>query len=138
MCCTAKTSFDAGETKKAQSYATELLGKSSSKERRGNTGDAVHHGNLILGRLALKAGDIEKAKQHLIAAGKTPGSPPLYSFGPNMALAKDLLEKGETEIVIEYFGLCSKFWKSRRGRLEKWTKEIKNGRVPDFGANLVY
>jgi hypothetical protein len=74
----------------------------------------------------------------LIAAGKTPGSPQLNSFGPNMALAKDLLEKSETEIVFEYFELCSKFWKDRRGQLEQWTKEIKNGHVPDFGANLVY
>lgn len=127
----ARMSFAAGETEKAESYATELLSTSSQ-------GNAVHHGNLILGRLALKSGDIDKAKEYLIAAGKTPGGPTLNSFGPNMALAKDLLEKGESEVVLEYFELCSHFWMDRQGRLKQWTKEVKNGVVPDFGASLVY
>lgn len=126
-----KMAFAAGEAKKAESYATELLSTSSH-------GHAVHHGNVILGRLALKAGDIDKAKEHLIAAGKVAGSPTLNSFGPNMALAKDLLEKGETEVVLEYFELCSHFWQDRQGRLEQWTKEVENGNMHDFGASLVH
>jgi len=28
-----------------------------------------------------------------------------------MTLAKDLLEKGERDVVLEYFMLCRKFWK---------------------------
>ena len=38
-------------------------------------------------------GRIEEAKRHLLAAGRSSGSPVLGSFGPNMSLAKDLLEK---------------------------------------------
>jgi hypothetical protein len=53
-----------------------------------------------------------------------------------MALAKELLEKGEPEIVLEYFELCSKFW--RNGKLDQWTNEVRKGNDPDFGANLVY
>lgn len=132
----AKAAFEAGDMKKARAYATELLNKAI--QNNWNYGNAVHHGNLILGRLALKSGDLEKAKEHLIEAGKTPGSPQLNSFGPNMTLAKELLEKGEREIVIEYFQLCAKFWKMRRDRLEKWTSIVKEGGIPDFRANLYY
>ena len=62
----------------------------------------------------------------------------MNSFGPNVSLAKDLLEKGERDVVIQYLGLCRKFWKLDRGRLDKWIHEIKDGKIPDFGANLVY
>ena len=55
-----------------------------------------------------------------------------------MSLAKDLLEKGERDTVLEYFKLCRKFWEMERGRLDQWTQEIKSGKIPDFGANLVY
>ena len=85
-------------------------------------------------------GDIERAKEHLLAAGNTSGSPQLNSFGPNMTLAKELLEQGERDVVLEYFRLCAKFWKSRShlGTLEEWANQVKAGMVPDFGANLRY
>jgi hypothetical protein len=124
--------------RKAESCAKELLGESANDESTWNTGNAVHHGNLILGRLALKSGDIEKAKEYLIAAGSTRGSPQLKSFGPNMALARELLEKGEAQVVLQYLELCSRYWKNDRGRVKEWSDEIKAGQSPDFGANLYY
>jgi hypothetical protein len=72
----------------------------------------------------------------LLKAGATPGSPQLNSFGPNMALAKELLDKGEREAVLEYFTLCSKFWD--RDELKEWMALVKDGVTPKFGANLVY
>ena len=69
-------------------------------------------------------------------AGKTPGSPQLNSFGPNMMLAEALLEAGRKETVIEYLKLCGKFWK--RGQVDKWIEVIKEGGIPKFGANLRY
>jgi hypothetical protein len=96
----------------------------------------VHHGNLILGHVALRGGDIAAAKTYLLKAGETSGSPQLNSFGPNMALAKELLEQGEPDIVLKYFGLCGKFWDGKE--LEEWTALVKGGLIPDFGANLVY
>ena len=55
-----------------------------------------------------------------------------------MSLAKDLLEAGEKETVLQYFELCRKFWTSHGETLDDWTKEVKAGQVPQFGANLVY
>ena len=64
----------------------------------------------------------------------------MNSFGPNMALAKELVELGEREIVLEYFELCSKFWNtdSAKDKLRVWSKQVAEGRIPDFGANLIY
>lgn len=132
----AKTAVEAGELEKARAYAQELL--TTAQQGGWNSGNAIHHGHLILGRIALREGIGEQAKEHLLQAGATHGSPQLSSFGPNMMLAKELLEQGETEAVLEYFELCGKFWKSSQGRLEQWAEVVKAGGIPDFGANLHY
>ena len=71
-----------------------------------NHGGALHFGNIVLGRIALKNGDIEEAKRRLLAAGNTTSTPVLMSFGPNWDLAQDLLAKGEHETVLSYIELC--------------------------------
>lgn len=55
-----------------------------------------------------------------------------------MSLAKDLLEKGEKQTVLEYFKKCAKFWKMDHGKLDSWAKQVESGETPDFGANLLY
>jgi hypothetical protein len=52
---------------------------------------------------------LEDAKRYLIESGKSPGSPQINSFGPNMSLAEDLINKGERDVAPEYFELCRKF-----------------------------
>jgi hypothetical protein len=55
-----------------------------------------------------------------------------------MTLAKELLKKGERTAVLEYFGLCSDFWKMGNQKLREWSALVKDGITPDFGANLLY
>ena len=100
-------------------------------------GDVVYNGHMVLGRIALDEGRIEEAKRHLLASGKSNGSPVLGSFGPNMSLDKGLLDKGEQEAVLQHLELCRKFWRSDGGKLDEWTKDIQAGRIPNFGANLI-
>jgi hypothetical protein len=42
--------------------------------------------------------------------------------------------------VIDYLDLCSSLWKGRNARrcFRQWREDIRNGRLPDFGAILVY
>ncbi len=134
----AKAAFAAGELDKAESYPHELLAGAAGQESNWNYGNAIHHGNLLLGRIALAAGDPVLAADHLLAAGKTPGSPQLDSFGPNMSLAKKMLEAGERDVVLEYFELCAAFWTMDRGRLEAWSATVAGGGIPEFGANMLY
>ena len=134
----AKAAVEAGDVQKAREYATELLDRAARRKNNWHYGNAVHDGNVVLGRVALRSGDLEKAKEHLLTAGRTPGSPQLNSFGPNMTLAKELLQQGEKEAVIEYFRLCANFWEMGSDPLEDWTSAVEAGDIPDFRANLEY
>lgn len=134
----ATSALEAGQIVKAEQYASELLEAAPKFTNSWNYGNALHKGNIILGRVSLQRGDIVGAKQHLLAAGETPGSPQLDSFGPNMTLAKELLEKGEREIVLTYLQSCARFWKMHDGKLQAWAATVKGGGIPDFGGNLLY
>jgi hypothetical protein len=137
----AKLAFDAREFEEARNFATELLSKAASSDLPDffrNDGNAVHHGNLILGRVALQSGDLIQARERLMAAGRTTGSPQLMSFGPNMTLARELLARGEREVVLQFFDLCEKFWQHGSGRLAEWKCQVNAGEVPEFGPNLRY
>lgn len=133
----ARSAFEAGEAAQAETWAVDLLTQAAAGKKQWDYGNAVHQGHTILGRIALLSGNLAAARQHLIEAGETPGSPQLDSFGPNMMLAKELLEKGEREVVIQYFQLCANFWKGH-SKLDEWAATVKKGGMPNFGANLVY
>ncbi len=127
-----------GDLKLAETFATELLRDAPQHLGEWNYGNAYHKGHQALGIIALRRNDLATAKAELLEAGRTPGSPQLDSFGPNMTLAKLLLERGERAIVLEYFSLCRVFWEGHFGKLDDWTIQVKAGRIPDFGANLVF
>ena len=129
----ARAAFEAERYDDARTHASALLDAPPTP-----VGDdtATHRGNIILGRVALVADDVEQAKYHLLEAGRVSGSASLGSFGPNMRLAADLLERGEKDIVLEYFELCSSFWPS--DKLQDWTALVRAGRTPDFEAHLIY
>jgi hypothetical protein len=135
----AAAAYDAGEYDKADAYANELLSEANSNKTNWNYGNAVFHGNLILGRVALKRdSNASQAESYLLTAGKTPGSPQLNSFGPNMSLAKDLLIAGERDSVVDFLDECANFWKADGGRLSDWKKTIQSGEMPNFAPNLNY
>jgi hypothetical protein len=109
-------------------------------------GNKVFHNNILLGRKALRKGNIEDAKKYLLAAGRTPGSPQLKSFGPDFVLARELAEKGEIDCVIEFLDLVAVFWanpdaqtsdlgkrnaKDHQVLLESWKQELRAGKIPD-------
>jgi hypothetical protein len=137
----ARARADAGELGPAADLARSLLRiapQIGTDPRAGGIVDEVrHHAHLILGRSALQAGNVAVASQELLAAGRVGGGGTLSSFGPNMQLAKELLEKGHRDVVIEYLEECRGFWKLGRN-LDSWIATIRAGQVPVFGANLTY
>lgn len=127
-----------GNVAKATTLANELAQLALKYPNDWNYGNAIQDANQVLGRIALANGDVAEASRRLLASADSKGSPQMNSFGPNMQLAKDLLEKGEPEVVIEYFNRCSSFWKMGRKELASWTSSVRSGKIPDFGANLNY
>lgn len=132
----ARASMDAGEVGRAEALARSLLAHLPNDLFAADT--ITHHANMILGGAALRASGVMAAKEYLLAsAGVKNGRGPLSSFGPNMMLAKELLEKGETKAVIQYLELCRKFW-TFNNKIDLWIADIDKGRIPEFGANLTY
>jgi outer membrane lipoprotein-sorting protein len=131
----AKAALKAGALDKAAVYAHDLLRSPSNDPM---YGQALYDGNMVLGMVALHQGDVREARRYLLESAKTKGSPVLDSFGPNMQLAKALLEKGERDAVLEYFESCRSFWTMGAQQLDAWTATVRGGGVPAFGANLVY
>lgn len=134
----AKAAFESGDLQKAENYSEELLRVTPSSIHPHSEGTSIFYGNLILGRVAVRRNDLANAKSRLLASASTKGSPALNSFGPNMSLAKDLLERGEREVVLEYLNRCRTFWKMDHGRLDEWSATVRGGGMPDFRANLLY
>ncbi|MCP4108374.1 MAG: hypothetical protein GY749_22990 [Desulfobacteraceae bacterium] len=132
-------SYHKGNYCLAEKSARELLVLAKYyNESDWNYGNAIYFGNLILGLVSFEFNKIDEARQYLIHSGNTPGSPQLNSFGPNMLLAKKLLEKGEQKTVLKFFTLCKKFWELDCNKLNYWKKQVRSGKIPDFGSNLNY
>jgi hypothetical protein len=135
----AAAAFDAGEYDKAETYANELLSEANDNKTDWNYGNALYYGNLVLGRVALKRdNNTSQAQNYLLTAGKTPGSPQLNSFGPNMSLANELLIAGVRDSVVDFLDECGNFWKADGGKLSDWKNTIRRGGMPNFAPNLNY
>ena len=88
---------------------------------------------MVLGRIALKRGDIENAKRHLMACADGSGSPVLSSFGPDMKLARDLLDRAEKDAVLEFLEMCATLYTHNGASYSQWAKMINDDQQPDFG-----
>lgn len=133
-----RTRLSFGYHELAKKNARKLLKQAEQYSEDWNYGNALHYGNTFLGLIAFKEGDTHKAKEYLISSANTPGSPQLDSFGPNMSLARKLLDAGEADAVLRYLKLCSRFWDQEFSQVSKWSSAIEVGRDPSFGPNLFY
>lgn len=131
----ARTACEIGADTEARVYASALL-KSIPRQPSYAKGSAIHYGHAVLGRLALRAGDIGSAARHLIKSVHNVSGPGLESGGPYMKLAQELLDCGQSAVVLRYLAECGIFWQHDFGKLNQWRKETTRGVAPDFGKNL--
>lgn len=122
--------FEAEQLDDARKYSRLLLLTSPLCRRKSAVSECKHEAHTILGRVALKNGDIKQAKIHLARSASVSGSAVLGSFGPKMALAKELFERKEIESVLQYLERCELFWTSGKDRISKWRSEIEAGATP--------
>jgi tetratricopeptide (TPR) repeat protein len=127
----AKAALAAGELDKAAKYANQML--ETAEDSSFYTGDYIYTGNSILGLVAVHEGNPDAAETYLLQAGETPGSPGLNSFGPDMSLAKELMNNGRRDSVLAFLRKCQKFWRSSEvNHLSQWIQEMEEGKTPDF------
>lgn len=130
----AQTAYNSGDFAKLRGILTEW--QSVALTELGGIGYAlaVHMNHNYLGLMHFAEGDITGAKSELLKAGKAPSSIVLSITGPNMLLAKKILELGDREVVFQYLKYCRGFWSLpfRWYYVPSWKKEIAQGRVPDF------
>lgn len=131
----ARGAYELGKFPLAAALATESLDKAASYKGDWNYGNAIHMGHIVKGLLALREGKNDVAVEELHAAGSTPGSPQLDSFGPSMQLARALLSAGKSEEVLGYLQLCRAFWKMGDTSLTIWENKIRAGETPNFLMN---
>lgn len=125
----AKLAYEAGDFSKAEAYARELLA-AADREPKWPQGTARHYGHSVLGLIALRGGRVEEAKEHLRLSGKVPEDGTLGSFGPDLALARELLDRSEKTAVLEFLEDCRAFWRLENGRLAMWKQMIVEGKHP--------
>jgi tetratricopeptide (TPR) repeat protein len=123
-----------GRDDKATKYADALLKEVPVGDR--YYSNAVHYGRTILGLIAVKNGDIAKAKEHLNESADIKESAKSETFDPKMDLAKALLERGQKDAVLEYLELCGRLRDVDKTWLANRTEEVKKGTAQDFFGHL--
>ena len=110
--------------------------------------NVVFTANELLGRVALREGQLDAARSYLRTAGRAPGSPQLGSFGPNLIFPRELLDHGDPadrEAVLGFLDDIAHFWahplpgnaNSQRvaadhlKQLENWKETIRAGKIPE-------
>lgn len=135
---TAKTALRADAPQRAEQAAREALELAGPHRADPRFGPALHDAHMVLGRIALRRGDVEQAKAHLADSARIAGGGTLSSFGPNLGLARDLLERGERAAVLDYLEACRKFWTYPRSPLERWIRELREGGRADLSSQPDY
>ena len=69
-------------------------------------------------------------------SASTPGSPQLNSFGPGMALAQALLDRGERAVVLSFLERTRAFWSMGDDLLAAWEARIAMNRDVWLAPNV--
>jgi hypothetical protein len=128
----AEVLVEVGALELADSLAARELQRGMSRDG-GERGNIVYQMNQVRGRIALRRGRRSQAIEFLHRAGETPGSPQLATFGPQLYLARELLEAGEVAAVRQFLSSLRRFWVSPGAEaiLADAIAIIDSGRVPD-------
>ncbi len=128
----SEQALDAGALDKASSYAAELLQLGNESKDALVFGSGIYDGNMMLGRVALRRGSVGEASRYLLESAKAPAPQLDSALGlditePDFTLARELLEKGERDTVLEFLTLCKGFWKAGADRLDAMAAEVRKG-----------
>src|SRR5438105_8846682 len=110
------------------SYAEKLL------REQGHSGDAIYTANLILSQTALDRNDLAASKRYLMEAAATTGAKSIEQNGLDTSVVRNLLQRGERDIVLEYLNRGRTLWPQGVQFITRWEGQIKAGRMPNFNT----
>jgi hypothetical protein len=138
----AQAAFETSDLAAARSLATELILDFGQDADDVNYDSAAHIGNIVLGQVALRENNVQKAAEHLLIAIRAPLRKPT-SWLPEIdtTLARELHSAGQKDAVLEYLKLCEGLWNLKNEKelfeyqsraLKKWQEQIRQGQTPSF------
>lgn len=120
------------KTELAVRLSDEYLKLAEEYKKNWNYGNAIHDANIAKGIVELRMGNLAKSGEYLVKASKSPGSPQLDSFGPDLELANVLLKKGQKDQVIEYLKGIEVFWGGNKRAIDALIFKIVSGEKPEI------
>lgn len=119
----------------ARSQALYLIERHESQPKNELYIFGLHDSHITIGRLFLRDGNLEKAKEALTQSLRVPTTPALQTLGPRMTLAADLLAQKEKQAVMNYLDQAEKIWTQNdtaKKKISIWRQEIAAGKIPLF------
>jgi len=129
----ARLSINLGNIPLAKTLVQEEIGLARAVQNPDERMRYLHPALINAGRIALREHRLEDAKADLLAAGQTLSlGHPKWFLGPDMALAKELLEAAEYRVVLDYLALCQRYCPSVS--TQYWRVSIWFGFLPAFST----
>ncbi len=130
----ANLAFDVKDDEAAKTYAMQALDLAPQQGDRTIEGTAVgpqaiHDANDVLGRVALRSGNLPQARDYLLKAGATPAGGTMSIVGPRMQLAQALLDHGERDVVLQYLEKIEASWERGAIQIDHWIAAIRMGKM---------
>lgn len=117
--------YESNDLGRAEELCDLVIAK--AKSAKDELADEYHNAHQVLGRIALRRGDVNGAGRHLIESANVPGSPVLRSFGPRLRLARMVAAAGNKQSVITYLTNCSEF--VDKPEYNDWIQELRDGKL---------
>ncbi len=131
--------FETGDMEKATTYCEDLLKLAKDNKKNWDYANAVHRANVILGKVALNAEDIDKAAIHLEKAAKAILPKPVQAkatmMGFDTSLAKELMKTDKKDSAMKFLVICEKIaedYEYEYGDLKTLIAELEAAGVPRY------
>ena len=124
--------LELNDAKKARVFAEALLRDYTKVEPDAGDNEAIFYGNNLMGRVFLREGDVNKAKEHLEKSLKLYIGDDWEISEPELDLAGELLLKGERQAVLDYLEKSQNFTTNQNVRqiYRNWQRRLKRNLMP--------
>jgi hypothetical protein len=126
-----------GKPAEAAASARELLVLARRNPGEELHGDAVFDANIVLGKPALRRGNVKEAVHHLLTASGTPGSERLRQGQFELNLSRAIVDAGEREAAAQFLERMAPKT-IRDAQFQEWAAAIRKGINPDLIPTMTY